>query len=242
MIDVLNATSSYSYQGQDVFVMEVLGGQIGGYFLDSGASNGRKGSNTWLLESQYGWRGVCVEPNAETFRELQVNRNCVCLDCCLYDRDGAVDFLEVAGVYGGIIDEYDSRHFAFTRRILGNRWPDGAIAPTVSKAARTIRSVLRSAGAPRTIDYWSLDTEGSELTLLKSFPYDEYRFRVVTVEHNNNPIRSQIRNFLESRGYVWARDLGIDDGYVLAHDEVGADVAGRAWRSAVWRGRHRPRK
>jgi hypothetical protein len=233
---VLNEMLSYSYQGQDLFVMDVLCHQVGGYFLDSGASNGRKGSNTWLLESQYGWSGVCVEPNAETFRQLKANRACVCLDCCLYDRDGSVDFLEAAGVYGGIIEEYDPRHLSFTRRVLGERWPDGALAPTVSKAARTIRSVLRSADAPRTIDYWSLDTEGSEFALLKSFPFDEYRLRVLTVEHNNGPIRELIRSFLEGRGYVRARDLGIDDGYVLA-DDARDEAVGQAWRSAVWRDR-----
>lgn len=239
MTDVPDEVLSYSYQGQDLFVMEVLGGHVGGYFLDSGASNGRKGSNTWLLESQYGWSGVCVEPNAETFRQLKVNRACVCLDCCLYDRDGSVDFLEAAGVYGGIIGEYDPRHLSFTRRVLGDRWPDGALAPTVSKVARTIRSVLRGAGAPKTIDYWSLDTEGSEFALLKSFPFDEYRLRALTVEHNNGTIREQIRSFLEGRGYVRARDMGIDDGYVLAAD-VSGEAVSQAWRSAVWRGRRGP--
>lgn len=94
MTDLPNDLPSYSYQGQDLFVTDVLGHQVGGYFLDSGASNGRKGSNTWLLESQYGWSGICVEPNAEAFRQLRANRGCVCLDCCLYDRDGAVDFLK----------------------------------------------------------------------------------------------------------------------------------------------------
>src|SRR5262245_49625479 len=107
MINVLDGMLGYSYQGQDLFVVDALGGQVGGYFLDSGASNGCNGSNTWLLESQYGWSGVCVEPNAQAFRQLTANRACVCLDCCLYDRDGPVDFLEAAGVYGGIIQEYD---------------------------------------------------------------------------------------------------------------------------------------
>ncbi|QBY56434.1 FkbM family methyltransferase [Cupriavidus oxalaticus] len=241
MTDVRNGMLSYSYQGQDLFVVDALGGQVGGYFLDSGASNGRKGSNTWLLESEYGWSGVCVEPNAEAFQQLRANRACICLDCCLYDRDGSVDFLEAAGVYGGIIQEYDPRHLSFTRRVLGERWPAGALAPTVSKAARTIWSVLQRAGAPRTIDYWSLDTEGSELALLKSFPFDKYRLRVLTVEHNNGPIREQIRQFLESRGYVRARDLGIDDGYVLADDVRGKSM-GQAWRSAVWRGRSGPKR
>jgi hypothetical protein len=37
---------------------------------------------------------------------------------------------------------------------------------------------------PPVIDYWSLNTEGSEFAILKSFPFDEYSFRVLTVEHN----------------------------------------------------------
>src|SRR5215475_13495543 len=91
MTDMLEMRPSYSYQGQDLFVLDILGGLCGGYFLDSGASNGRKGSNTWLLESHNGWTGICVEPNQASFRQLKVNRACICLDCCLYDRDGPVE-------------------------------------------------------------------------------------------------------------------------------------------------------
>jgi hypothetical protein len=128
--------------------------------------------------------------------------------------------------------------------VLSGRWPEGAPPPTVSKQARTIRWVLRSVGAPRTIDYWSLDTEGSELALLRCFPFDEYRLRVLTVEHNNGAAREQIRSLLETRGYVRIRNLGIDDGYVLADDMNGEGIGeamGQAWRSAIWRGRRRPR-
>jgi hypothetical protein len=239
MTGVLEVLESHSYQGQDLFVLEVLGDLRGGYFLDSGASNGRKGSNTWLLESVYGWTGVCVEPNQESFRQLKANRACICLNCCLYNRDGPVEFLEAAGVYGGIMGEYDPRHLRFTRKVLAGRWPEGTPPPTVSKQARTIRSVLRSVGAPGTIDYWSLDTEGSELALLRSFPFDEYRLRVLTVEHNNAAVREQIRSLLAARGYVRVRDLGIDDGYVLAGEGIG-EAMGQAWRSAVWRSRRGP--
>jgi hypothetical protein len=110
----------------------------------------------------------------------------------------------------------------------------------VQKAARTVRSVLREAGAPPIIDYWSLDTEGSELTILKSFPFDEYSFRVLTVEHNRLPIREEIRGFLESRRYRRIRAIEIDDCYVK--DEL---LALPSWRSGAWRrrgsarGRHR---
>ena len=100
---------------------------------------------------------------------------------------------------------------------------------TVKKAAHTLRSVLWECGAPRIIDDWSLDTEGSELTILKSFPFDTYSFRVLTIEHNRFSVRDEIGAFLEARGYWRARDMGIDDCYVTRED-----LPSRSWRSSAW--------
>ena len=107
---------------------------------------------------------------------------------------------------------------------------------TAKKIARTLRSVLRECEAPPVIDYWSLDTEGSELTLLKSFPFEDYSFRVISVEHNWLPVRAQIRDFLEGRGYQLIRALGCDDCYVRDQDlkNLGQYLSARPWRSRVW--------
>jgi FkbM family methyltransferase len=224
----------HSYQGQDHFVIDVLDGLRGGFFLDSGASNGVSGSNSLLLETAYGWRGICVEPNDNMFVQLSRSRRCICVNCCLYDREGEVPFFEAAGVLGGIVDDYDPGHLRYAhsvvRAALGDAEP--ATDGVVTKPARTIRAVLREHAAPRVIDYWSLDTEGSELAILRSFPFDEYTVRVLTVEHNFTPARAAIRELLESRGYRLARSLGIDDGYVL-----DASRREQAWRSAAWRSR-----
>jgi hypothetical protein len=227
------SVTSYSYQGQDSLVVDLLDGKRGGYFLDSGASSGVRGSNTKLLESEFDWTGICIEPNASLFAELVRNRSCVCLNCCLYDREGPVDFFEAAGVFGGIVDEYDPRMLRQARRAVMAGREHERLPAAVTKPARTIGSVLRDCGAPPVIDYWSLDTEGSELAILKSFPYGEYRFRVLTVEHNNWPAREPIRAFLADVGYRRVAVLGIDDCYVW--NETSADPA---WRSRVWsRGR-----
>jgi hypothetical protein len=223
------AGSSYSYHGQDLFVLDVLDGQSGGFFLDSGASNGVRGSNTKLLESSLGWTGICIEPNAEMFAELVRNRTCLCLNCCLYDKDGPVEFLEAARVYGGIIDEYHTRHLDYARRMARSFVGPGDQVSGTPKEARTIRSVLLECRAPSVIDYWSLDTEGSELAILQSFPFDEFAFRVLTVEHNYLPSREQIRVLLQSRGYRRIRSLGIDDCYVWTDG-----LSRQMWRSSVW--------
>jgi hypothetical protein len=45
----------YSQAAQDLFVLEMLGHLPGGFFLDSGASDGRRFNNTYLLEESFGW-------------------------------------------------------------------------------------------------------------------------------------------------------------------------------------------
>lgn len=222
--------TNYSYQGQDLFVIDALAGLRGGYFLDSGASDGVNGSNSLLLESEFGWRGICVEPNNDLFARLSRVRECACVNCCLFDVEGDVAFYEAAGVLGGIARAYDPGHLEYVRSMTSLiADAEGKCDGIVVKNARTIRSVLREHGAPEVIDYWSLDTEGSELTLLQSFPFDEYVVRVLTVEHNFTPAREKIRRFLETHGYRVGRELGIDDAYVREVSPLD-----RAWRSRIW--------
>jgi Methyltransferase FkbM domain len=220
-----------SYQGQDAFVIAVLNGLRGGFFLDSGASNGIRGSNSLRLERDYAWRGICIEPNHRFFAELVANRSCICLECCLWHRTEDVAFLEAAGVYGGIISAYDP---AFKRFAISQAAECNGADPIdpVAKPARTIGSILAECGAPDVIDYWSLDTEGSELAILKSFPFERYRVRVLTVEHNYSTVREDIHLFLVSRDMMRVDTLGIDDVYMSIRD-----VERPAWRSRALRPR-----
>jgi hypothetical protein len=218
-----------SQSGQDLIVLSVLGDLRGGFFLDSGAADGVRVSNTHLLETSFGWHGICIEPNERFFAALLKNRRCFSLNCCLYDRECSVDFLE-ASTLGGILNEYHPTHLNYVKSMVRLPHDDTGRPLTVRKKARTIRSVLRECNAPRTIDYWSLDTEGSELTILKSFPFDEYSFRVLTVEHNRLPVREAIRRFLEARGYWRIAAMSIDDCYVSREHRQAP-----SWRSNAWR-------
>src|SRR5208282_5027346 len=108
--------------------------------------------------------------------------------------------------------EFAHQHLRQINQIYGHE------PGTVTRPARTLRSVLRDCNAPPVIDYWSLDTEGSELTILKSFPFDEYSFRVLTVEHNRLPVKEDIRRFLNGHGYTRVRTIDIDDCYRPARE------------------------
>jgi Methyltransferase FkbM domain len=212
----------YSQYGQDRLVVEILAGKTGGFFLDSGASDGVRCSNTALLEREYGWNGICIEPNSAFFERLVKHRRCCCVNSCLSDQPGIVDFLD-AGTLGGIVGEYDP---AFLNQIYTAL--HGDMPPVVQKTSHTIGTILENLRAPTWINYWSLDTEGSELTILKSFPFDRYTVQVITVEHNWLPARWQIRQFLQSKGYQWIAELGCDDAYLLTAPPMSH------WRSAAF--------
>jgi FkbM family methyltransferase len=218
-----------SEYGQDLFVLDVLEGMRDGFFLDSGASNGVRASNTHRLETEFEWTGICVEPNEIIFAELVRNRRCCCINCALYNREGTVDFVEKAFVLGGILDEYHPEHLQHAIASFGVPEDAAGRPVTVSRPARTVRSVLRECAAPSVIDYWSLDTEGSELTILESFPFDEYSFRVLTVEHNCLPVRDQIRGFLERQGYRRIQVLEVDDCYMKQESLYRSPWQSHAW-------------
>jgi hypothetical protein len=139
-------------------------------------------------------------------------------------------------VLGGILHEYDPAHLEYAKATFDLHVDVTGKPATVKKVTRTLRSVLQECEAPSVIDYWSLDTEGSELTILKTFPFEEYILRVITIEHNWSPLRAPIREFLESRGYLMIKTLGCDDCYVRAQDVSSSwkYFGAPMWRSSAW--------
>ena len=85
-----------------------------------------------------------------------------------------------------------------------------------------MRSILQMHMAPSVIDYLSLDVEGHEYEILKDFPFDEYKFRCITVEHNEPhtgpQMRMSIRELLRRNDYVFIK--GNDDVHNWGHGPI----------------------
>ena len=76
-----------------------------------------------------------------------------------------------------------------------------------------MENILDNFNAPKIIDYLSLDVEGHEYTILSTFSFTKYKFRCITVEHNEPHVGSKqqmlIREILEKNGYKFVK--GNDD-------------------------------
>jgi hypothetical protein len=80
---------SYSQLGQDLEVINYYNNKDNGFFVEIGASNGIELSNTYLLEKQYKWKGICCEPIPKRFAELVINRpNSICFNEAVYNQSG----------------------------------------------------------------------------------------------------------------------------------------------------------
>ena len=161
-----------SQYGQDKYINEIVfKGKSNGTFLDIGAYDGVHLSNSYYFEKYKNWTGVCVEPNPKIYKQLAENRNCICLNAAVSEKDGKMDYLNIPGLepLNGLIDKYDVRHMA---RIDRDMKKEGLTEKEVIEVDTiNITDKLLSLGYD-TIDYCNIDTEGGELSILKTIDLD----------------------------------------------------------------------
>jgi FkbM family methyltransferase len=195
---ISNISKTTSQNFQDIWVLHELKDKRDGFFVEFGATNGIDCSNTLLLEKEYGWKGILAEPNPFWHDELFRNRNCYITTKCVYTvTDETISFnavnsaADLSTIQGyGDTDEHS--------QIRENH-------SQISVKTISLLDLLKDFDAPKVIDYLSIDTEGSELDILKQFFTDntEYQIRCITAEHNNHLIqRFKIKELLEDHGYT----------------------------------------
>ena len=156
-----------------------------GIFIEVGANDGITQSNTKLLEEYYRWTGILIEPSETLFSRLCFNRpNSKCFQCALgsFDRDGTYAYGDFDGNLMSSID--------------GNRLQRSADKKTL---IRSLQSILDEVGLQH-INFFSLDTEGYELNILKGIDFTKTTFDYLLIEIYNHQY-DQIVLFLSEKGY-----------------------------------------
>ena len=194
---------------QDVFALLQTGFKRGGFFVEFGAAGGVEGSNTYLLETQFGWSGIVAEPSRHWIHELRRNRRCVIENDCVWRETGSeLEFTEVGSGYESGISMKLSKD-----RVSG----DSKITYRVNTIS--LVDMLKKHRAPRHIDYLSIDTEGSEFDILQAFDFSSHSFSLITCEHNRTPNRERVRDLLGGNGYSRVETpWGFEDWFVPEHE------------------------
>jgi putative methyltransferase (TIGR04325 family) len=174
-----------------------------GFYVELGASDGIRFSNTYYYELHRGWRGVLVEPAHNRYLECRKNRgdrnHVVCAACVSSGYQPELvnllycDLMTVPlGLESDIISP--AAHAEIGRQFLQG---DDRVFEFAA-VARTLSSILTEAKAPKLIDFMSLDVEGAEIEVLKGIDYEQFKFRYLLVE--TRQLR-KLERFLASVGY-----------------------------------------
>jgi FkbM family methyltransferase len=198
--------NSYSQISQDIFVISQLKGMKSGFFIEFGATDGISLSNTFLLEKNFGWKGILVEPGRNWREKLSINRNCHNDFRCVTAKTGElVPFIESTSPELSTIKGFEG----IDENLRG-------ISRKYDVESVSLEDLLDQYKAPKTIDYLSIDTEGSEFLILENFNFDKYKFKIITCEHNFTANREKILKLLTENGYVrvWSEFTQFDDWYI----------------------------
>jgi FkbM family methyltransferase len=204
----------FSQVGQDRFLWEnFFRGRRGGVFVDIGAYDGEKFSNTLFFERSMGWSGLCVEPLPGAFAKLKQIRRAPCEQIAVADFEGDADFVEADDRIGpdekmlsGLHGQFDPRH---QMRIAQT-------TKTPHRVKVTKLSTLLARHGLHDIDYCSIDVEGAELAVLSDF--DPARFRVALFTIENNYDDERISKLMAEKGYDLVGQLEQD--YVFKRKDV----------------------
>jgi FkbM family methyltransferase len=198
---------SQSQLRQDVFVASQLHFKRNGFFVEFGAADRIHLSNTYMLETQFGWNGIVAEPARCWHDALRKQRRCHIETDCVWGRSNeTISFDEVAAP--------ELSTASIFRDVDGHR---NARKQSCSYSVNTIslNDLLRKYEAPRAFDYLSIDTEGSEYEILSAFDFSAYSPSIITCEHNHTAAREKIYGLLSGEGYerVFCDYSRFDDWY-----------------------------
>lgn len=189
------SANSYSQLQQDQWVLSETNGKRGGFFVEIGAFDGVFLSNTYLLESQYGWSGILAEPNPLLSDKIRANRSsflCTSPVDATSGKSVTMRFVDDAPEYSSMADRAFSDINASTRR-----QPSTEIKQTTV----SLNDLLHQHRAPQFIDFISIDTEGNEVEILSTFDFQKYNVGFMCVEHNFTEANEKLDNMMNDHGY-----------------------------------------
>eukprot|EP01062_Namystynia_karyoxenos_P043168 TRINITY_DN3160_c0_g1_i2.p1 TRINITY_DN3160_c0_g1~~TRINITY_DN3160_c0_g1_i2.p1 ORF type:complete len:403 (+),score=30.88 TRINITY_DN3160_c0_g1_i2:76-1284(+) len=213
---------SSGMQGEDIATFTGLFysegfGLTGGVFLEVGALDGALWSNTLVLESDIGWRGVLVEGCPQVSKLIATKRPeaiAVRKAVCNASAGGRVPYAATCGPASGIDDVLPSHiaqwRFPCSRKRIMNsrgtiRWtncprkPDPVLVP-----CSPMSQILRDTNST-CLDFLSVDVEGFEYGLLSTINFVEARIRTLVIEMDSVEEKRAIADLLLAAGYEhWA--------------------------------------
>jgi FkbM family methyltransferase len=181
-----------------------------GTCIEIGAVDGVEYSNTYHFELN-GWDVLCVEPIPNHYEQLLKNRK-LSLNYAISSQN--VDEI----IFTSVVLDNDTRS-AISSLSIDDRlfdqikgWGYNPIKEEIKVTTKRLDWCIENHFNHNTIDFISIDTEGTELDVLKSFDVNGYNTKLLIVENNfNDP---EIEEYLNTKGWIKDKRVEVNDFYI----------------------------
>lgn len=187
---------SFGLNGLDLALLPWLDFRDG-LFIEAGANNGVKFSNTLFFERYRNWRGLLIEPIPDLAAECRKNRplalveNCALVAAGSAQREVAMRYANMMSIVKGAMqsEEGDLEHVRKGCEVQQIE------SYEITVPARPLSEILDQHGITK-VDFFSLDVEGYELEALQGLDFTRHAPRFLLVECRE---RETMQNFLAPR-------------------------------------------
>jgi FkbM family methyltransferase len=199
--------------GEDLLAQECLGYEKSDiFYIDVGAFHPISKSNTYIFYSR-GGRGICIQPNPAA--------------SSLCRRFRPRDMFIGKGVTGGESCHmaYRSNHSSAEVNHFLNHNSNSTSADLQIECVNIRQLVNDHLPSGQQVDLLSIDCEGMDVDVIRSFPFDLVRPRVVIIEDFDYSDKSEIHQLMEASGYKFVSYAKIskiftDNQYAIRHSST----------------------
>ena len=215
---------SRSQSNEDETLLRWFSTLCGGTYIELGALNGERFSNSYLFHFGLGWSGVLIELVESNYQELIKRRP-----------------NELATIHAGVCNEPQTLHYYAENSSVGaiggiyefstpqfreKWWKDVSLDdPRVKKLeCDTMDALLKKNTNTRFFDFMSLDVEGAELAVLESIDFERVGFGIVFAEADrSNELKNMaMRELMESKGYSYLFETPSPRSYWWANKDFNS--------------------
>ena len=183
-----------------------------GFYIEMGAHDGIINSNTYYYEKNLNWKGILIEPSSffDNLKNNRSSRNIFYKTVCVPFNFKKEILFEDIGPYSRVPELISEDYYNWHKnksKLVEDIYNKKNI---LYSKINNLNHLLIESNAPKLIDFFSLDVEGSELSVLKGIDFNKYNFKYLLIEItdiNKSEYVKKVIKFLEEKSYILRANL-----------------------------------
>lgn len=214
----------YAQCQEDLFLNEnIFKNKSHGIYIELGALDGVLYSNTKFFEDSLNWKGILIEPHPEKFKLLQQNRpNNFLFNNLVSCHKNELEFRYFVNAHAAVsgVEDTLSQHHFDNYFESNNKWLKSLQQKKIFIKPVSLSEIIRSTNYEH-IDLLSLDVEGHEYEVLKSWdfsiPIDIILIETLGVQPDKDEL---CREILINNNYKFITKYKHNEIYAIKHFKI----------------------